>query len=99
MNATASRHAATPWTAHHTAGHETHGQTAIYAEDGDGRDIAIVYDGAANAAFIVQAVNAHDELVAACEITLANLEAIGTHPDTLPMIRLRAALAKAKGVK
>ena len=45
---------------------------------------------------IVRAVNCHDELLVACEVTLANLEIIGTHPDTLPMVRLRAALAKVK---
>lgn len=37
------------------------------------------------------------ELLAACEATLANLTLIGTHPETLPMRMLTAAIRKAKG--
>src|SRR5438552_8119792 len=42
------------WQSQHTAGHDTHGQTAIYAE-ADGKTIAIVYDGKANACLIAAA--------------------------------------------
>ena len=40
-------HTPGPWEAQNTAGHDTHGQTAVY--DAAGKDVAIVYDGAANA--------------------------------------------------
>jgi hypothetical protein len=45
-------HTPGPWLTRGTAGHEKHGQWAVYAESGRGRDIAIVYDGEANAALI-----------------------------------------------
>lgn len=45
---------------------------------------------------LVLALSAPD-LLAACEVTFANLELAETHPDTLPMRVLRAAIAKARG--
>lgn len=55
-----TKHTATPWDTQHTAGHETHGQSAVY--DSNGKDIAIVYDGEANAHRIVSCVNACEGL-------------------------------------
>jgi hypothetical protein len=50
----------------------------------------------ANAKLIVRAVNAHDELVAACEEAMSILSM--QLPDSLPALKqLRAALAKARG--
>lgn len=45
-----SKHTQGQWTAAGTAGHKTHGQSAVYDESG--KDIAIVYDGEANACLI-----------------------------------------------
>ena len=51
----------------------------------------------ANAAFIVRAVNAHDDLVAACRDALDALEGLAANRDTNLWCRqLRAALAKAE---
>ena len=50
---TTSTHTPGPWIAKPTAGHEIHGQSAVYGPDG--KDIAIVYDGAANARLIASA--------------------------------------------
>lgn len=58
-----NQHTPVPWDTEPTAGHDRHGQSAIYGEDG--KDIAIVYDGQANAEFIVRACNSHDDLLAA----------------------------------
>jgi len=57
------------WVAQNTAGHETHGQSAVYDES-TGQTIALVYDGKANARLIAAA----PELLAACERALAVLE-------------------------
>lgn len=58
-------------------------------------------DRSANAAFIVRACNAHDELVAALERTLEILDAWGPERrgDTLERLheRITAALSKARG--
>ena len=43
-----------PWDSAETAGHNIHGQAAVYSE-ATGKDIAIVYDGAANAKLIATA--------------------------------------------
>jgi hypothetical protein len=51
----------------------------------------------ADAAFIVRAVNAHDDLVAACRDALDALEGLAANRDTnLWCKQLRAALAKAE---
>lgn len=49
----------------------------------------------ANAAFIVKACNAHDDLVGACQTALSNLT-LKYPEDHLVMKRLKAALAKAQ---
>jgi hypothetical protein len=55
---------ATPrtWRAQPTAGHDIHGQTAVY-DEATGKDIAIVYDGDAHADLIAAA----PELLEACQ--------------------------------
>ena len=51
---------------------------------------------AANAAFIVQAVNAHDDLLAACEAACADLPTATEADDRERILTtLRAAIAKA----
>ncbi len=69
MNATATRqHTATPWK---IAG-QGDGNQILPILAGGNRIGGISHDGSlADAAFIVQAVNAHDELVAACERLVA----------------------------
>lgn len=63
----------------------------------------------ANAAFIVKAVNAHDELLAACNVALSRLDhncrdcgipCDGSHPmcgGCVPEVALRSAIKKAEG--
>jgi hypothetical protein len=63
---------ATKWAAQHTAGHDTHGQTAIY-DEATGKDVAIVYDGDAHAELIVRAVNSHADMLEALELAQAQL--------------------------
>ena len=46
----------------HSGGYEKHGQDMI-VEEGTGRTIAVVYDGAFYSERIVEACNAHDSLV------------------------------------
>lgn len=92
MNA---QHTPGPWEAKGTAGHQTHGQWAVY--DTNGRDIAIVYDGAKHAELIAAA----PDLLAACQTIAACASAIGPHGTTAYFISnermqmLRAAIAKA----
>lgn len=92
------------WATQHTAGHETHGQTAIYDES-TGKDVAIVYDGDADA----QIIAAAPDLLNVCELSkdiLADIYRIwseqmeGTGAEG--MIRehlelLAVTIAKAKG--
>lgn len=74
----------------------------VYEETGYAICNAVVYhgkwDGQENAAFIVRAANAHDDLVAALE---AWVDAFGWDegPNSMKALRdsSRAALAKAKG--
>lgn len=48
--------------------------------------------------FIIRACNAHDELVAACELVLANLTPL--YPDAhLCIVKLKSALRLARGTK
>ncbi len=82
------------WYCKPTAGHEIHGQSAVYSEDG--KDIAIVYDG-----------KAHGDLIAAAPALLAALgdilQTAESRPDgdraALDGIEsfARAAIAAAKG--
>ncbi len=51
----------------------------------------------ANAAFIVRAVNAHDELLEACEAMLHRFDHIETSPGDAACNRARNAIAKATG--
>lgn len=60
-----TEHTPTPWYTKPTAGHEIHGQTAVYGENG--KTIAIVYDGAKDAAIIERAVNNHADLLNALQ--------------------------------
>jgi len=81
-----------PWRAAYTAGHETHGQSVVYAE-ADGKDIAVIYDGKANARLIAAAP---DLLAALCEImddVDLGIQAVGNINGK----NARAAIAKAKG--
>jgi hypothetical protein len=77
----------TQWHAQPTAGHNVHGQTAIYSE-ADGKDIALVYDGDAHAARIastpdlLEALSTLQEAVHEC------------HP-TANLAQLRNAMSKA----
>jgi len=48
------KHTPGSWISKPTAGHNTHGQSVIYSEK-DGNDIAIIYDGEANAQLIAAA--------------------------------------------
>ncbi len=48
-----SKHTPEQWEAQNTAGHEIHGQAAVY--DATGKDVAIVYDGEAHATLIAEA--------------------------------------------
>jgi len=59
-------HTPGPWDTQPTAGHETHGQSAVY--DANGKDIAIVYDGDANARLI----SAAPALLEACKKATKN---------------------------
>ena len=45
------KHTPGPWLTQNTAGHDIHGQAAVYSES-SGKDLAIVYDGDANARLI-----------------------------------------------
>jgi hypothetical protein len=75
------------WSARGTGGHERHGQWAVY--DSNGRDIAIVYDGAA-----------HGPLIAAAPDLLAALRNIDSNAaESVEWIRrvAREAIRKAEG--
>ena len=53
-------HTPGPWEAQNTAGYDTHGQAVVY--DASGKDVAIVYDGDANALLIAAAPDLLDAL-------------------------------------
>ena len=54
-------HTPGPWEAQNTAGHDTHGQTAVY-DGATGKDVAVVYDGEANARLIAASPDLLDAL-------------------------------------
>lgn len=89
-----------------TAGHATHGQSAIYADDG--KTVAIVYDGKEYAAALVHRYNVNADLLEALKATMTRLGelciegAITTDRATSRGIdqdldQARAAIAKAEG--
>ena len=63
---TTSQHAPARWYASETAGHETHGQTAI-ANETTGETIAIVYDGKKHGRLLAAAPQMLDALHTALE--------------------------------
>lgn len=65
-----TKHTPGPWSVSPTAGHETHGQSAVCDESG--KSIAIVYDGKANAALIAAA----PELVDALQRCMDSIKAL-----------------------
>lgn len=82
------------WVAKPTAGHETHGQTAVYSER-DGRTVALVYDGKKDAALIEAAPEMLEALkMALAQITQDNDERKAEYRVT--EIQVRAAIAKAE---
>jgi len=80
------------WQCQHTAGHGTHGQSAVYAET-DGKDVALVYDGDVHAALIAAA----PELLAACRAVWNT--PYDANPDQFLATRnlVKSAIAKAEG--
>lgn len=87
MNA---KHTPGPWAVSKTAGHAIHEQSAVYSET-TGRDVAIVYDGAADASLLAAA----PELLAACRYVMGRWYSHdGQVCDITP---IREAIAKAKG--
>jgi len=102
MKQTDAKHTETPWTVCHTARHEKHGQSAIYAEP-NGRGVTIVYDGVADAEFIVRAVNSHDDLLELIERALPYIETTAElirpcRPDASNWIAAaKTAIARATG--
>ena len=58
-------HTPGPWYEKPTAGYETHGQSAVYSDNGD--SVALVYEGEANARLIAQAPRMLDLLIEATE--------------------------------
>lgn len=81
-----------PWQSQPTAGHNIHGQTAIYSEADGAKDIAIVYDGEANAQLIASA----PELVEALRAVVRCLELVdSSEADVAALNKAEAALQKA----
>ena len=102
----------TPWVLTDD-GYITAGDTYVWEPNNLGREVQegeiIPAEVMANARFIVHACNSHDELLAAAEAALEVWSVDPTHlpPGGLPehwtrlvgsIARLRAAIAKAKGV-
>lgn len=88
-----------PWNSHRTAGHDIHGQSAVYVEL-DGKSIALVYDGDVNARLI----SAAPELFEALQECITEKGAIAERNHAYAMRRLEAistiavaAIQKAKG--
>ena len=61
-----------PWNVANTAGHDKHGQRVVYDET-SGKDVAIVYDGEADAKLIAAA----PELLAALAGLVSSLDKFG----------------------
>lgn len=94
------------WYTKPTAGHETHGQSAVY-DEATGRDVCIVYDGKADADLIAAA----PDLVKACEAALTafrrmyhdiekgtiDIEELMNDESYWPLTDLRESLTKARG--
>jgi hypothetical protein len=85
------------WEARPTAGHDRHGQSSVYDSE-TGKDIAIVYDGAAHGDLIAAA----PELLEACEVAAVELDRAirsGLLGSTWTgvQVRLADAIAKAEG--
>lgn len=83
------------WTARGTAGHESHGQWAVY--DDAGKDVAIVYDGPRDGNLIAAA----PQLLEACKAILASFhESVRTEKaiDEFPALKaVDAAIRAAEG--
>ena len=94
-----------PWYEGRQAGRSKHGQEMI-ASEANGKTVAVVYDADADAAFIVEACNAHDTLTAenaALREALMDIVEIASHrwralphgtPEKDRLEKARAALAK-----
>lgn len=86
-----TKHTPTPWV--------NNGEGIIVCNDGDVFTMSTTLlddkEREANAAFIVKAVNCHDELVEALEIAYKNLS--GYEKGSITGIKISAALTKAKG--
>jgi len=87
------------WQTQNTAGHDTHGQTAIY-DEANGKDIAIVYDGDSHARLI----SAAPELLEVAKLIRGFFEYGGQnikliYGETAQAIldKTRATIAKAEG--
>lgn len=85
-------HTPGPWTARGTAGHERHGQSVVYA-DTDGKDVAIIYDGDADACLIAAAPQMWEALLEASR-ALTELDPLAEHHNAT---MLDDAIRKARG--
>jgi len=93
-----TKHTETPWTL--SEPQAVHGiETYEIHWSADGECVAEIVHGKDDAAFIVRACNAHDELVAALEALVRDYEEFDKYPtsDEHPLYAARNALAKAKG--
>ena len=90
------KHTPTPWELHQ-------GEDYIVILRGDETtDQGIMVDNLVDAAFIVQACNSHDDLLAAAELLLQQYDSsgdftMGGNLTNEPFLMFRAALARAKG--
>ncbi len=82
------KHTPTPW-------RQTKGEFEIVAEIKGEKKLIAVCSEKANAAFIVRACNAHDELVHAAQLALDHYN--GKHMGANTVTLLKKAIAKAKG--
>lgn len=93
---------ATPdqWAMQHTAGHETHGQSAVY-DMRTGKDVAIVYDGAKHARLIAAApalLEAAKDFIAYLERFWPDEPLFGDRDNAAEDLnKLRDAIAQAEG--
>jgi hypothetical protein len=93
---TTTQHTPGPWYSQPTAGHETHGQSAI-ASEATGKTVAIAYDGQTGARLIAAA----PDLLAALETCVSELNQLAfLAKDKLAKAAIEKgieALRKAKG--